>query len=89
MPTESPGLLLVYLHACCCNKASGKHPLDLWSHSSRGTICQSLAHELHGLSASCWASLSSWWLICHCGVPSWQCVYASVHGIPRLSSASE
>ena len=46
MPTESPGLLFVCLHACCCIKACGKHPLDLYSHCSRGAVCQSLAHEL-------------------------------------------
>ena len=84
MPTESPGLLLVCLHACCRNKECEEQPLDLWPHCFQGALCQSLAHELHGLRASCWASLSPWWLICHCGVPSWQCTYASVHGILTL-----
>ena len=85
MPTESPGPLLVSLHACCRNKGCGGYPLDLWPHCFQGAFCQSLAHELHGLSASCWASSSLWWLDCHCGVPSWRCVYASMHGIPRSS----
>lgn len=83
MPTESPGLLIVCLHACCRNKECREHSLDLWPHCFHGAFCQSLAHELHGLSASCWALLSPWWLTCHRGVRSWQCVYASVHGIPR------
>ena len=61
----------------------GRASFGSLAHCFQGAFCQSLVHELHGLRASCWASLSPWWLICHCGVPSWQCVYASVHGIPR------